>query len=102
MTRISQSKKLQFGLITFGLSLFLILLSGEVLIRLFLPFNTPDTIKRYSMPYLSSMFTRHRLKPVGRMVEQMRTRLWGKSRRARHRDPKFSSIQRDSAAIILS
>lgn len=68
-TVTSQRKKLQLYLITAGLSLAVILLSGELLVRLFLPFNNPDTIRRNSLQYIPSIFARHRLKPLGHMVD---------------------------------
>ena len=45
------------------------ILLGEVLIRLLLPFNSPDTIKQHSLQYVPSLFSRHRLKPLGRLVD---------------------------------
>lgn len=68
-TVTSQRKKLQLYLVTAGLSLSAILLSGELLVRLFLSFNTPETIKQHSLQYVPTIFSRHRLKPMGHMVE---------------------------------
>ena len=35
----------------------------ELIVRLFLPYNTPDTVRRHSLQYLPSAFARHRLAP---------------------------------------
>jgi lysophospholipase L1-like esterase len=66
---IPRSKKVQLYLITACVSLSIILLSGEILVRLLLPFNNPDTIRQYSVQYIPSLFSRHRLKPMGHMVD---------------------------------
>lgn len=61
-------KKRLFSIITAALSLSVILISGEMLVRFFLPFNTPDTLRRRSLQYIPSIFSRNLLKPM-QMVE---------------------------------
>lgn len=62
-------KKPRYYMGAASVSLLVVLLSGEVLVRLFLPFNNPDTIRKYSLQYIPSLFSRHRLMPMGRMVD---------------------------------
>ena len=45
------------------------LLGSEALVRLAFPHSSPDTLRRYSVGYEASAYTRIRLAPVGSMVE---------------------------------
>ena len=57
-------KKFRLYVITASLSLSFVLICGEILVRLFLPFNTPDTLRSRSLQYVGSIFSRHLLKPA--------------------------------------
>lgn len=50
---------------------------SEVAVRLLLPYNTPETIRAYSLEYEPSPFTRSRLAPVNRLVEVDPAKGWG-------------------------
>ena len=75
---VCPEKKLRLYLVTAFISLLIFLLSAEVLVRSFLPFNTPDTIRKYSLQYIGSIFARHRLKPMGQTVEEDSDKALGK------------------------
>jgi len=64
------SKTRLFSAVIVVLSLLLVLGSGEIFVRLVFPYNTPETVRRYSIPYAPSIFSKHRLKPVARIVEE--------------------------------
>lgn len=53
------------------------LTAAEIGVRIFLPYNTPDTLARYSLSYTSTAFTRQRLAPEGRLVEVDAAKAWG-------------------------
>ena len=56
-----------FALITLILSASVVLIAGELLVRMLLPFwplNSPDWVRTHSLQYLGSVFSRHRLKPL--------------------------------------
>jgi len=40
-----------------------LVVAGELLVRILFPFKTPDTLKESSLQYLPSIFSRHRLNP---------------------------------------
>ena len=94
-------KKLRFYLVTACISLLIFLFSGEVLVRLFLPFNTPDTIRKYSLQYIGSIFARHRLKPMGQIVEEDSDKALGKKDRTRHQLTGFLLMTLDTAGPIF-
>src|SRR5262249_5028667 len=48
----------------------LLLVCGEIVVRATLPFNNPDTMRKYALQYIPSVFSRHRLKPMGQVVEE--------------------------------
>jgi lysophospholipase L1-like esterase len=50
-------------LVTTGLGCVAGLCIAEVAVRLLLPYNTPDTVRRHSLQYIASVFARHRLEP---------------------------------------
>ena len=50
---------------------------SEVAVRLLFPFNTPETVRAYSLEYEASPFTRSRLAPVNRLVEVDAGKAWG-------------------------
>lgn len=50
-------------ILTFALTSLVILVSAEILVRVLLRYNTPDTIRENSLQYLPSIFSRHRLGP---------------------------------------
>ena len=77
-TSSAKNGRLYFATAFIAVLLFFIL--GEILVRFVLPFNTPDTVKRYSLPYVGSIFARHRLKPLGRMVENDSDKALGKKK----------------------
>lgn len=49
----------------------------EVSVRVLLPYNTPDTVRQYSLEYEPAVYTRSLLKPVGRLVELDSGKAWG-------------------------
>jgi lysophospholipase L1-like esterase len=63
-------KKALLCLITGILSLSIVLICGEILVRMLLPFNNPDTLKRRSLQRIESLFSRHLLKPTQFVVQE--------------------------------
>src|SRR5215467_3479067 len=61
---IQANKRKLFSFLTAILSVSAVLIAGEMLGRLLLPFNTPDTMKKYGEPDLPLG-----LKPEARIVE---------------------------------
>src|SRR5262249_42587281 len=57
-------KKLQFYLILVGFSLLVVIFFGEVLVRVFLPFYDFDRVRRASIQYMPSLFSRDLMKPM--------------------------------------
>jgi len=53
------------------------LLLSEIVVRLVLPYSSPETIRAYSLDYESSPFTRIRFGPTGRLVEVDPEKAWG-------------------------
>ncbi len=53
------------------------LLAAEGAIRLLRPYNSPETLARYSMRYVPSVFARYRIAPAGRLVELDGGKAWG-------------------------
>jgi lysophospholipase L1-like esterase len=50
---------------------------SEVAVRLLLPYNTPETLRAFSLEYEPSPFTRSRLAPANRLVEVDAAKGWG-------------------------
>lgn len=63
-------RPLRIRLVAGMLAIILFLGTGELLVRMLLPYNTPETIRRNSLQYVPSLFSRHRLKPLGETVEE--------------------------------
>jgi len=63
VNQLTRKKKVAFILMWVGLSVVFVFLSGEILVRVFFRYNTPDTIRDNSLHYIPSIFSRHRLKP---------------------------------------
>jgi lysophospholipase L1-like esterase len=53
------------------------LLASELLVRLLLPHNGPETFRTFSLGYAPAVFTRSRLEPVGRLVHVDGGKAWG-------------------------
>lgn len=51
--------------------------AAEVLVRIFLPYNTPDTVRAHSLEYEPAVYARTLLKPLGRVVEVDSGKAWG-------------------------
>lgn len=58
-------------------SLALAFISGEILVRLFFPYNTPDTMRQFSLSYIPSAYARSLLEPVNDVVEVSAEKAWG-------------------------
>lgn len=56
---------------------FLTLAAAEILVRLFFPYNTPETVREYSLEYETAVYARSVLKPVNRVVEVDSEKAWG-------------------------
>jgi lysophospholipase L1-like esterase len=78
---LTPGRKKYFVIITALLSLFFVLLAGEILVRFLLPFNTPDTVRQHSIEYVPSLFARFQLRPIGRMLEENHDKAWGTTNR---------------------
>jgi lysophospholipase L1-like esterase len=63
-------KKFLLYLITGIISLSVVLICGEILVRILLPFNNPDTLKSRSLQRVESLFSRHLLKPTQFVVKE--------------------------------
>ncbi len=59
------------------LSLVIGLFLTELLARIFLPYNTPDTLRAYSMRYRPAVYARHLLEPAEGLVEIDEGKAWG-------------------------
>lgn len=55
----------------------LALVVGELLVRALLPYNTPDTVRAHSLPWVSSVYSAQRLEPVDRTIEIDKQKGWG-------------------------
>jgi lysophospholipase L1-like esterase len=65
MAKLYQVRKdLWLYLVCTGLSVVFALACGELLVRLLLPFNNPDIVKKQSLQYVPSLFSRHLLRPT--------------------------------------
>jgi hypothetical protein len=53
------------------------LVVSEIAVRLLFPFNSPDTVRAYSLDYEGSLFTRIRFAGVNRLVEVDPDKAWG-------------------------
>jgi len=54
------------GVLTFIL---LTLICGEIFVRLFFAYHTPDTVKQHSLPYVSTVYARTMFAPVNDRIE---------------------------------
>lgn len=79
---IYPDKRPRLYLATSFISLLIFVLSAEVVVRLSLPFNTPDTIRKYSLQYIPSFFARGLLKPMAEIVEEDSDKALGKKGQA--------------------
>lgn len=77
-SRISKARSGIYLICTAVISGSIVFAGGEALVRLFLPFNNPDTIRNHSLQYVPSIFSRHRLKPVGRLIDTSTSAALGK------------------------
>jgi lysophospholipase L1-like esterase len=68
MSRFQQRDKL-FTVLLMTVSVGLALVITEIGVRVFLPYNTPDTVRNHAVEYLPSIFARHRLKPINRLAD---------------------------------
>jgi len=66
-----------YAAITIVLASVSALFIAEILVRLILPFNTPDTVREHSLEYEPSVYARHLLKPVNRLIEFDSKKAWG-------------------------
>ncbi len=73
----TQKRDLKLGIVTVAISLFFGLLVAEIVVRLFLPMNSPDTVREHSLEYVPAVYARHLLKPVGRLVDTGKEKAWG-------------------------
>lgn len=62
---------------TVSFSIILCFFLIEIAIRVFLPFNTPDTIRHHSLEYTPTVFARTLLEPVDRLVDLDGAKAWG-------------------------
>lgn len=67
--RLAVAATVVAGLVTFAVA--------EFLVRNFLPYNTPDTVRQYSLEYEPAVYSRTLLKPVDRVVEVDSKKAWG-------------------------
>lgn len=65
------------ALATVGTSLALTLGLAEVVVRALRPYNTPDTVRHYSIQYEPAVYARHLMKPLDRLVEVDGGKAWG-------------------------
>ena len=80
--RVTSSNKVNGGQKRFAIVAVLLatgfsLLLAEVVVRIALPYNTPDTIRKYSLQYAPSVYSRNLLKPVDALVEIDSAKAWG-------------------------
>jgi lysophospholipase L1-like esterase len=68
-------KGMAFAAVAVSLALSLGL--AEIAIRLLSPYNTPGTIRQYSLQYEPAVYARHLMKPMGRLVEVDAGKGWG-------------------------
>jgi len=73
----SRKKNTLFTFLIVTFSTFICMISAEMVVRFLFPFNTPETLNNHSLQYVPSLFARHRLKPVNRLVEVDSDRGWG-------------------------
>lgn len=50
---------------------------GEILVRFLYPYNTPDTVRQYSLPLMPAVYARTLLEPVNGTVEVSGEKAWG-------------------------
>lgn len=74
MNRHTQRKT---ALLAVCLLIVLGLAASELLVRLLMPYNTPDTLRRHSVAYERAPFTRSRLAPMDRLVDADAAKGWG-------------------------
>jgi len=110
---LSRRKKKPFIFLTIAISIAIVTICAELIVRLLFTYNTPETIKNYSIQYVSSLFARHLLKPVNRLVEVDDGMGWGvkpKTEKARltfyinefgFRGPSFSLQKPDGVFRIV-
>lgn len=53
------------------------LLASELAVRLLMPYNTPATVRAYSLDYERAVYARSRLAPMNRLVEVDASKAWG-------------------------
>ncbi len=73
----SPRKRRWLGAITAVLASVFALFFAEILVRLFFPFNTPDTVREHSLEYEPAVYARTLLKPVDRLVDLDSAKAWG-------------------------
>ena len=66
-----------FAVITVVIASLITLVVAELLVRVVLPYNTPDTVRAYSLEYEPAVYARSLLKPVNRLVEVDSAKAWG-------------------------
>src|SRR5262245_53062699 len=54
-----------------------VLVCAEILVRLLFPFNTPDTIRQYSIRYVRSICSTNRVRPLGHMMQESDSKALG-------------------------
>ena len=59
----TQARQKTYTLLSAALSTLVVLVIVEVLVRFFLPYETPDTFRKNSLEYMPSIFARHLLRP---------------------------------------
>lgn len=59
------------------LSFLLSVVAAEIVVRAVLPYNTPDTVRKYSLEFEPAVYARYMLKPVNRLVELDGAKAWG-------------------------
>jgi len=72
--QLTRKKRAAFILIGIALSTLFVFASAEALVRTFLRYNTPHTVREHSVQYIPSVFSRARLKPNQVVKPQM---AWG-------------------------
>ena len=55
----ASSKHLLFRLLGVLTFIVLTLICGEIFVRLFFSYYTPDTVKKHSLPYVPAVYARH-------------------------------------------
>ncbi len=88
------------GVLTFIL---LTLICGEIFVRLFFFYHTPDTVKQHALPYVPAVYARTMFAPVNDRIEMSLVKAWGAktyfinehgSRGASFKLPKPPGVQR--------